>query len=300
MKTGFVSIIGRANVGKSTLMNALVGEKIAIVSDKPQTTRTRVRGIYNDDNVQLVFIDTPGIHVPQNKLGEYMNKAATGTIGDADIIILVAECRPAGKTEKNLITRLRGAGVPVLLVLNKVDAVPKADVAAAIADYAGLYDFDEIIPISALKGDGVSIVMDEILKRTDEGVPMFDTDIATDMPMRELVQEIIREKFLNALHDEVPHGIAVETVTFKDGETGSGEAISRIAVNIICEKEQHKGIIIGKSGQMLKRAASESRKDLEDMFGTKVYLECFVKVRENWRDNDGFIKSYGLSGESDS
>ena len=297
MKSGFVAIVGRANVGKSTLMNALVGEKIAIVSDKPQTTRGRVVGIYNDENAQIVFIDTPGIHQPKSKLGEHMVKAANDSVKDVDAVLLVAECRKPGKTEINICGRLKNMDVPVILVLNKVDITPKKDVAEAILEYSKVYDFASIVPISAKMNDGVQIVMDELSKFIGEGDLFYPTDIATDMDMRTLTQEIIREKFLRCLYDEIPHGIAVETVMFKDSETTKGEPISNITVNIICEREQHKGIIIGKGGETLKRAVSEARKDLEDMFGTKVFLQCFVKVREGWRDNESLIRSYGLAGD---
>lgn len=300
MKSGFAAIMGRANVGKSTLMNALVGEKIAIVSDKPQTTRGRVIGIYNSDEMQIVFIDTPGIHQPKNALGKYMVKAANDAATGVDVILLVAECRGAGKTEVQLCERLKNSGTPVILVLNKVDITPKKDVAEAIIQYSNLFDFASIIPISAKTGDGVEIVMKELSTFIGDGELYYPTDIATDMDMRTLTQEIIREKFLNCLHDEIPHGIAVETVLFKDAETTKGEPIANITVNIICEREQHKGIIIGKGGQTLKNAVSLARKELEEMFGTKVFLQCFVKVREGWRDNENLIKSYGLASSDGS
>ncbi|MBQ6809583.1 MAG: GTPase Era [Clostridia bacterium] len=295
MKSGFVSIVGRANVGKSTLMNSLIGEKIAIVSDKPQTTRGRVTGIYNDDDVQLVFIDTPGIHTPKNKLGEHMIKTSAEAFSGVDVVLFVAEAKKPRTAELQIIEKLKGSSVPVILVLNKVDIIPKGEVAEAIGEYSQLYPFASIIPVSAKREDGVDIVLNEILPYIDEGELLYPTDIATDMTSRQLVEEIVREKFLNNLYDEIPHGIAIETVVYKDTETTKGEPISNININIICEKEQHKGMIIGKKGAMLKKTMSEARADIEDLLGQKIYMECHVKVRENWRDNESLIRSYGLN-----
>ncbi len=295
MKSGFVSIVGRANVGKSTLMNALIGEKIAIVSDKPQTTRGRVTGIYNDDDVQLVFIDTPGIHTPKNKLGEHMVKTSAEAFSGVDAVLFVAEAKKPRSSELQIIEKLKGSSVPVILVLNKVDIIPKAEVAAAIGEYSQLYPFASIVPVSAKNEDGVDIVLKELMPYIDEGELLYPTDIATDMTSRQLVEEIVREKFLNNLYDEIPHGIAIETVVYKDSETTKGEPISNININIICEKEQHKGMIIGKKGAMLKKTMSEARADIEDLLGQKIYMECHVKVRENWRDNESLIRSYGLN-----
>lgn len=295
MKSGFISIVGRANVGKSTLMNALIGEKIAIVSDKPQTTRGRVVGIYNDEDVQLVFIDTPGIHTPKNKLGEHMIKTSTEAFSGVDVILFVAEAKKPRNPELNIIEKLKGSNVPVILVLNKVDIISKDEVAKAIGEYSELFSFASIVPISAKREDGVDIVLKEIIPFINEGELLYPTDIATDMTSRQLVEELVREKFLNNLYDEIPHGIAVETVFYRDSETSKGEPISNININIICEKPQHKGMIIGKNGATLKKALSEARVDIEDLLGHKIFMECHVKVRENWRDSENLIRSYGLN-----
>ena len=290
MKTAFVSIVGRTNVGKSTLLNALLGEKISIISDKPQTTRSRIVGIYNSDEAQIVFTDTPGLHRPENKLGQRMVDEAYEAMGDVDLLLLVAECRAPGSAERGLIERIRSGATPCILVLNKIDKVNKEDILKVIAAYAELYDFAAVVPISALQKDGVQIVLDEILARAEESpVTYYPTDAATDRSERYLAGELVREKLLRNLRQEVPHGTAVETVLFRDREDGK---LTEIYVDIICEKESHKGIIIGKQGATLKKIASQARADIEKMLGRSVYLECRVKVRADWRNNEKLINEY--------
>ena len=250
MKTAFVSIIGRTNVGKSTLLNAILGEKISIISDKPQTTRSRIVGVYNDKDVQIAFIDTPGFHRPENKLGAKMVEVAEESIGDVDLLLFVAECRAPGSTEREVLRRIAQSGLPCILVLNKIDKVRKDEILKVIAAYAELHEFDSVVPISALQKDGVKIVLEEILKHTeDSDIAYYPTDAATDRSERYLASELVREKLLRNLREEVPHGTAVETVLFRDREDGN---LTEIYVNIICERESHKGIIIGKQGTMLK------------------------------------------------
>lgn len=290
MKTAFVSIIGRTNVGKSTLLNALLGEKISIISDKPQTTRSRIVGVYNSDDVQIAFLDTPGFHRPENKLSSRMIEVAEESIGDVDLLLFVAECRAPGSTEREIVRRIQASGLPCILALNKIDKVRKEDILKVISDYTQLHEFDSVVPISALQQDGVKIILDEILRRTEESpVAYYPTDAATDRSERYLAGELVREKLLRNLRDEVPHGTAVETVLFRDREDGS---LTEIFVNIICEKESHKGIIIGKQGTMLKKIATEARSEIENLLGRKVYLECRVKVREDWRNNENLINEY--------
>ena len=290
-----IALLGRANVGKSTLMNALVGEKVAIVSDKPQTTRGRVTGIYTDAERQLIFLDTPGLHTPKNKLGGHMIKAATSTLNDADVVLLVVESRKPGKTEIQLCEKLKAMNIPTILIINKIDLIEKKLILEIIAAYSAMMNFVSVIPISAKTGDGIDLVFSEIKKYGQEGDQIFPEDIATTMTMRELASEIIREKFLRNLRDEIPHGIAVEIIEFKSSETVNGEPISEITADIICERSSHKAIIIGKNGEMLKASVSLARKELEDIFGEKVFLKCFVKVRENWREDEKILKDLGFS-----
>lgn len=290
MKTAFVSIIGRTNVGKSTLLNALLGEKISIISDKPQTTRSRIVGVYNAEDVQIAFLDTPGFHRPENKLGAKMIEVAEESIGDVDLVLFVAECRVPGSMERDVIKKIQASGLPCILALNKIDKIRKDEILKVISAYAELHEFDAIVPISALQRDGVKIVLDEILKHVEESpVAYYPTDAATDRSERYLASELVREKLLRNLREEVPHGTAVETVLFKDREDGN---LTEIYVNIICERDSHKGIIIGKQGTMLKKIATEARSEIENMLGRKVYLECRVKVKEDWRNNDSLINEY--------
>ncbi|MBO5213277.1 MAG: GTPase Era [Clostridia bacterium] len=290
MKTAFVSIIGRTNVGKSTLLNAILGEKISIISDKPQTTRSRIVGVYNAEDVQIAFLDTPGFHRPENKLGARMIEVAEESIGDVDLVLFVAECRAPGSMERDVIKKIQSAGLPCILVLNKIDKIRKDEILKVISAYAELHEFDSIVPISALQKDGVKIVLEEILKHVEESpVVYYPTDAATDRSERYLASELVREKLLRNLREEVPHGTAVETVLFKDRADGN---LTEIYVNIICERDSHKGIIIGKQGAMLKKIATEARSEIENLLGRKVYLECRVKVKEDWRNNENLINEY--------
>lgn len=288
MKSGFVSIIGRPNAGKSTLLNALAGEKIAVVSDKPQTTRNRIMGIVTTDEYQVVFLDTPGIHRPRTKLGEFMVKEANESMNAVDMIVFVVE--PGFMTEnEKIIQKIKQIPVPVLLVINKIDQMEKEKLLQIIASYSSKMDFDAVIPISALRGEGVEIVMEEIVRRLEEGPMYFPDDMITDQPEKQIAAEIIREKALWCLDKEVPHGIAVEVTSFQENE----KEILEIQATIFCEKKSHKGIIIGKNGTMLKKIGTLARKDIERFMGTKVFLELWVKVREDWRNLSQSLKNFG-------
>jgi GTP-binding protein Era len=290
-KTAFVAIVGRPNVGKSTLMNAILGEKVAIVSNKPQTTRNRITGIYTDGSEQLVFMDTPGIHKPKNKLGSYMMKSVSSALGGADAVIMIAEAGfPAGEIEKQIIENLSRNELPAILVLNKIDLVDREKLAQTIAEYAALHDFDAFVPTCAEKGKNVEIVMEEARKFLHEGVWFFPEDIATDQPERQIAAEVIREKILRLLSDEIPHGTAVMIEEFKEEED-----IIRIRAEIFCEKQSHKGIIVGKGGETLKKIGTYAREDLERFFGIKVYLNLWVKVKEKWRDSDMSLNNFGFN-----
>lgn len=286
MKSGFITIAGRPNVGKSTLLNAIIGEKISIVSAKPQTTRGKITGIYNRDNLQLVFIDTPGVHKPKNKLGEKMIREINEAVSDIDCAVLVVEPRSPGKTEKELTERFKASGTPLILAINKTDTVKKDYVAKAIVEYSELADFAAVVPMSALRKDNVQPLIDEIIKIVDGDTAFYPDDISTDRTERQLVAEILREKLIRRLSDEVPHGINIEIVSFKERED---KPITEISADIVCEKASHKGIIIGKNGESLKKTASIAREDMEKLLGRKVFLECFVKVREGWRDDERYI-----------
>ena len=288
MKSGFVSIIGRPNAGKSTLLNALAGEKIAVVSDKPQTTRNRIMGIVTTDEYQVVFLDTPGIHRPRTKLGEFMVKEANESMNAVDMIVFVVE--PGFMTEnEKIIQKIKQIPVPVLLVINKIDQMEKEKLLQIIASYSSKMDFDAVIPISALRGEGVELVMEEIVRRLEEGPMYFPDDMITDQPEKQIAAEIIREKALWCLDKEVPHGIAVEVTSFQENE----KEILEIQATIFCEKKSHKGIIIGKNGAMLKKIGTLARKDIERFMGTKVFLELWVKVREDWRNLSQSLKNFG-------
>lgn len=290
-KTGFIAIVGRPNVGKSTLMNALLGEKVAIVSSKPQTTRNRITGILTKDEKQYVFLDTPGMHSPKNKLGSFMIKSVNSSIGSADVIMLMAEAGyPAGEIEKRIIEKINKSGIPSILVLNKIDLINREKLAETITCYAALHDFDAFIPVSAAKEKNLDIVLEECDKYLYESEWMFPDDIATDQPERQIAAEIIREKLLRTLSDEIPHGTAVVIEEFLDEGT-----IIRIRAEIFCEKQSHKGIILGKGGEMLKKIGTYARQDMESFFGTKVYLNLWVKVKENWRDSDFNLNNFGFN-----
>ena len=291
-KTAIVTIAGRPNVGKSTLTNHLVGEKIAIVSNKPQTTRNRICGILTQDDTQFVFVDTPGFHKPRTKLGDYMVNAVKESIADVDLTVLVVEPIPSvGAQEEALIEQLMARRVPTVLAINKIDTVEKDKLLEVIAAYSQTGAFDAIIPISAKTGDGVEALLAECEKYAVEGPFLFPDDVTTDQPERQVMAEIIREKLLWNLEKEIPHGTAVEITTFTERDNG----IIDIDATIFCEKASHKGIIIGKGGEMLKKISSMARKDCEKFMGTKVYLTTWVKVKENWRDSDFMVRNFGYT-----
>ncbi|MCD7742902.1 MAG: GTPase Era [Oscillospiraceae bacterium] len=289
-KNAMVTICGRPNVGKSTLTNALVGEKIAIVSPKPQTTRSRITGIVNRNGCQFVLMDTPGFHRPRTKLGDYMVNVVKESIPDVELVLLVVEPVAAvGKQEQALIDSIRAAGAPALLLINKIDTVEKDALLAVIAAYATAYPFAAILPISARKRDGLDELLREMEKYAVEGPALFPEDMDTDQPDRVVCAELVREKLLRCLNQEIPHGTAVEVTKFSERDNG----IIDMDVTIYCEKASHKGIIIGKNGAMLKKIGESARRDIERFMGTKVFLQTWVKVRENWRDSDMLLKNFG-------
>ena len=290
-KSGFVALIGRPNVGKSTLMNHLIGQKIAITSKKPQTTRNRIQTVYTSPEGQVVFLDTPGIHKAKNKLGEYMVQVAERTLKEVDVILWLGEPTTfVGAGERRIAQQLQELHLPVILIINKVDTVEKGEILQAIDVYRRLYEFDEIIPISALRNRNTGDIMNCIFKYLPYGPQYYDEDTVTDQPVRQIAAEIIREKSLHALDAEIPHGIAVAIDRMKD--RGSGNLID-IDATIICEKDSHKGIIIGKQGAMLKKIGSNARYELEKMLDSKVNLKLWVKVKRDWRDSDFLIKNFG-------
>lgn len=289
-KSGFVSIIGRPNVGKSTLINRLVGEKIAIISSKPQTTRNNILGILTKDDMQIVFTDTPGIHEPTSKLAELMVKNATEAMHDTDaILFLVEPIANVGRTEERIIEGLKKQKAPVILVINKIDTVKKDVLLEVIAKYTQKFDFCAVVPISAMKKNGIDALMEEITPHIPEGPQFYPEDMITDQPERQMAAEVIREKLLRSLDKEVPHGIAIEIFSMKDTKD-----TLKIEANIYCEKQSHKGIIIGKSGALLKKIGTQAREDLQRMHDKKVYLELWVKVNEDWRNKRGKIANFGF------
>ena len=292
-RTGFISIVGRPNVGKSTLLNSILGEKIAIVSNKPQTTRNRIAGIETRGEDQFVFLDTPGIFKPQNSLGDFMVKTANSTMQEGDMVILVADVgyRP-GDVEEGIIAYLKKSGTPAILALNKVDLYRREQIAETIAAYAALHNFEAVVPISAKKGKYVNEVLDECAKLLREGDWFYDEDMITDQPQRQMVAEIIREKILRTLDKEIPHGVAIVVEEYRD--EGS---IVRIRAEIFCEKASHKGILVGKNGETLKRIGSYAREDMEKLLDAQVYLNLWVKVKENWRDSARGILNFGYTEE---
>ena len=292
-KAGYIAIVGRPNVGKSTLLNALLGEKVAIVSAKPQTTRNRILGILTEGETQFIFVDTPGIHRPQNRLGDYMVETAKSSMLEADVVVLMADVsRPISTVEENVITYLKQSGTPCVLALNKTDLVDAPQVAEAIKAYAEKHDFEAVVPTCAKNGKLVNAVLSECEKLLGESEWFFPEDMMTDQPERQMAAEIIREKLLRTLNKEVPHGIAVVIEEFKDEKT-----LIRIRAEIFCEKASHKGIIVGKGGAELKRVGTYAREDLEKLFGTKVFLDLWVKVKENWRESVASVGNFGYREE---
>ena len=293
-KSGFVSIIGRTNVGKSTLLNALVGEKVAIMTNKTQTTRTAIRAIVNRKNSQIIFIDTPGIHKPKTKLGNTMIETAFGTISEVDVILFMieADSKEIGRGDARILEKLKETNKKVILIINKIDLVRKEEIAKLIALYSKEYNFEAIIPISALKNKEVETILEEIEKLLKEGPAYYDIDEYTDQTSRQLVEEVIREKALRLLDDEVPHGLYVQVEKMKESRTKNKEKIYNIEATIYCLRDSHKGIIIGKSGQMLKRIGTYARQDLEKMLGIKINLKTWVKVKKDWQDDNSMVKKF--------
>ena len=290
-KSGFVTLIGRPNVGKSTLMNRLIGQKIAITSNKPQTTRNRIQTVYTCDEGQIVFLDTPGIHKAKNKLGEYMVSVAERTLKEVDVILWRVEPSTfIGAGEQHIAEQLRSVKTPVFLVINKIDTVEKAEILKFIAAYKDIVDFAEIIPVSALKGENTDDLLQAMMKYLPTGPQYYDEDTITDQPERQIVAEMIREKALRNLSDEIPHGIAVAIDRMHERPNGS---IIDIDATIVCERNSHKGIIIGKQGAMLKKIGSQARADMEALLDCKVNLKLWVKVKKDWRDSDFLIKNFG-------
>ena len=290
-KSGFATLIGRPNVGKSTLMNRLIGQKIAITSNKPQTTRNRIQTVYTCDQGQIIFLDTPGIHKAKNKLGEYMVNVAERTLREVDVILwLVEPSTFIGAGERHIAEQLKKAKTPVILVINKTDTVKREEILVFIDTYRKLYDFDEIVPVSALNGDNTDTLIEQIFKYLPYGPQYYDEDTVTDQPMRQIVAELIREKALRCLDEEIPHGIAVSIDQMKERKDGG---ICDIDATLICEKDSHKGIIIGKQGAMLKKIGSAARYEIERMMDMKVNLKLWVKVKKDWRDSDYLIKNFG-------
>ena len=292
-KSGFVTLIGRPNVGKSTLMNHLIGQKIAITSEKPQTTRNRIQTVYTDERGQIIFLDTPGIHKAKNKLGEYMVNVAENTLKEVDVILWLVEPPPViGAGERHIAEQLSKIKTPVILVINKIDTVKsKEEILTFIAAYKDILNFAEIIPVSALKEMNIEDVKSSIFKYLPAGPQFYDEDTVTDQPMRQIAAELIREKALRMLDDEIPHGIAVVIDQMKERSNG----IIDVDATIVCERDSHKGIIIGKGGSMLKRIGTAARMEIENLMDTKVNLKLWVKVRREWRDSDMYMKNYGYN-----
>ena len=292
-KSGFVTLVGRPNVGKSTLMNQLIGQKIAITSNKPQTTRNRIQTVYTREDGQIIFLDTPGIHKAKNKLGEYMVSAAENTLNEVDVVLwLVEPSTFIGAGERHIAEVMKKVKTPVILVINKIDTVSKESILTFIDAYKELYDFAEIVPVSALRGENKEALLDQIFKYLPYGPQFYDEDTITDQPERQIVAELIREKALRLLSDEIPHGIAVSIESMK--ERNHGKLID-IQATIVCERDSHKGIIIGKQGSMLKRIGTDARYEIEHLLDTKVNLQLWIKVKKDWRDSDFLLKNYGYN-----
>lgn len=288
-KSGFIAIAGRPNTGKSTLLNAIIGKKIAIVSYKPQTTRGRVTGILTQGDCQLVFTDTPGIHKPKTKMAEDMIACAENTVSDCDITLLVVEPRLAGDTEKKIIEDFKKSQTPAILVINKTDTVKKAELLPIIAEYTKLYDFKEVVPLSALKKDNINTLIELLKTYAEEGPFYYPEDMETDTDDPTFICEVIREKMLKLINEEIPHGVAVEAVTYDDGER-----LLKCGVNIYCERDSHKKIIIGKNGELIKKIGTLAREELEKKHGKKVFLDLWVKVKPDWRNNPSRIKNFKI------
>ena len=290
-KAGFATLIGRPNVGKSTLMNKLIGQKIAITSNKPQTTRNRIQTVYTSDEGQIVFLDTPGIHKAKNKLGDYMVGVAERTLSEVDVVLwLVEPTDYIGAGEQHIIEQLKKIKTPVILVINKTDTVKKEEILRFIDVYRKQMDFQEIVPVSALKGDNTDTLIECIMKYLPYGPAFYDEDTITDQPMRQIVAELIREKALRCLDEEIPHGVAVSIESMKYRKN-----ICDIDATIVCERDSHKGIIIGKGGSMLKKIGSTARPDIEDLLEMQVNLQLWVKVKKDWRDSDFLLKNFGYN-----
>lgn len=294
-KSGFAALIGRPNVGKSTLMNLLIGQKIAITSNKPQTTRDRIQTVYTEERGQVIFLDTPGIHKAKNKLGEYMVNVAQRTLSEVDVILwLVEPTTYIGAGEQAIAGKLRELSVPVVLVINKIDTVKKEEILKFIAAYKDILDFADIVPVSALKAENTGCLVDVIFRYLPEGPMYYDEDTVTDQPERAIVAELVREKALRLLSDEIPHGIAVQVERMKERPGGR---LVDIEATIICERDSHKGIIIGRQGAMLKKIGTQARSGMEELLGQKVNLKLWVKVRKDWRENDTMLKNFGYRSE---
>ncbi|NLY66928.1 MAG: GTPase Era [Tissierellia bacterium] len=290
-KSGFVTVIGRPNVGKSTLLNQIIGEKISIVSDKPQTTRNKIQLIYTEENFQIVFLDTPGIQMPRNKLGEYMLKISRQTLEEVDIItFMVDESMEVGRLDKYIINELKGIKTPIILLINKIDKISKEEVNKLIEKYEKMGMFKEIIPISAIKGENINLYVEALKKLLPEGPQYFPADMVTDQPERFIISEIIREKALENLSEEVPHGIFVEIERISKREN---KELIDVNALIYCEKESHKGIIIGKNGRMLKAIGKSARTEIEKLLGSQVNLQLWVKVEKNWRERESKVRYFG-------
>ncbi len=288
-KSGFVTLIGRPNVGKSTLMNCIIGQKIAITSNKPQTTRNRIQTVYTSEEGQIVFLDTPGIHKAKNKLGDYMVTVAEKTLSEVDVILwLVEPSNFIGAGERHIIEQLKKGKTPVILVINKIDTVKKEQLLEYIDTYRKEYDFSEIVPVSALKAENIKELLKCIMKYLPYGPAFYDEDTVTDQPVRQIVAELIREKTLRLLSDEIPHGVAVSIESMKYKKN-----IVDIEATIFCERDSHKGIIIGKNGAMLKKIGSMARRDIEDLLEKQANLQLWVKVKKDWRDSDFLLKNFG-------
>ena len=294
-KSGFVTLIGRPNVGKSTLMNRLIGQKIAITSNKPQTTRNKIQTVYTCEQGQIVFLDTPGIHKAKNKLGDYMVNVAQHTLSEVDVILwLVEPSTFIGAGERHIIEQLKKTKTPVILVINKTDTVKREEILTFIDAYRKELDFAEIVPVSALKGDNTQDLIDSIFKYLPYGPMFYDEDTVTDQPQRQIVSELIREQALRCLDEEIPHGIAVSIDKMK---WRADDSIVDIDATIVCERDSHKGIIIGKGGSMLKKIGSRARKEIEDLLETQVNLKLWVKVKKDWRDSDFLLKNFGYNAK---